>query len=143
MVTPILIICTLTILLLAVFAYPREKGSIQDSSRLEDDPLLSVLIDSMHVDEVQLDGGGIAAVVTGNMENPVSAPSSLKVARQSTLNGPYEFRQCGPLLAAIFTADVGSPTMWGRTLSHNGVACWARSITARWPTRCPRPWALS
>jgi hypothetical protein len=48
------------------------KGSIQDSSRLEDDPLplLSVLIDNMHVDEVQIDGGGTEAVVIGNMWNP-------------------------------------------------------------------------
>ena len=48
------------------------KGSIQDSSRLEDDPLtlLSVLIDNMHVAEVQIDGGGTEAVVIGNMGNP-------------------------------------------------------------------------
>jgi hypothetical protein len=54
------------------FCISPRKGSIQDSSRLEDDPLplLSVLIDSMHVDEVQIDGDGIEAVVTGNMENP-------------------------------------------------------------------------
>jgi hypothetical protein len=53
------------------------KGSIQDSSRLEDDPLplLSVLIDNMHVDEVQIDGGGTEAVVSGNMGTQVSAYS--------------------------------------------------------------------
>jgi hypothetical protein len=47
------------------FCISPRKGSIQDSSRLEDDPLplLSVLIDSMHVDEVQIDGGGIEAIV--------------------------------------------------------------------------------
>ena len=32
--------------------------------------LLSVFIDNMHVDEVQIDGGGTEAVITGNMENP-------------------------------------------------------------------------
>ena len=39
-------------------------------SRLENDPLppLSVFIDNMHVDEVQIDGGGTEAVITGNME---------------------------------------------------------------------------
>jgi hypothetical protein len=41
-------------------------------SRLENDPLppLSVFIDNMHVDEVQIDGSGTEAVITGNMENP-------------------------------------------------------------------------
>ena len=41
-------------------------------SRLENDPLppLSVFIDNMHVDEVQINGGGTEAVITGNMENP-------------------------------------------------------------------------
>ena len=54
------------------FAYPREKVQSRISSRLENDPLplLSVLIDNMHVDEVQIDGGGTEAVVAGNMENP-------------------------------------------------------------------------
>jgi hypothetical protein len=32
--------------------------------------LLSVFIDNMQVDEVQIDGGGTEAVITGNMENP-------------------------------------------------------------------------
>jgi hypothetical protein len=57
---------------IGVLCISPRKGSIQDSSRLEDDPLplLSVLIDNMHVDEVQIDGGGTEAVATGNMENP-------------------------------------------------------------------------
>jgi hypothetical protein len=57
---------------IGVLCISPRKGSIQDSSRLEDDPLplLSVLIYNMHVDEVQIDGGGTEAVATGNMENP-------------------------------------------------------------------------
>src|ERR1700736_5095575 len=57
---------------LGVFAYPRKKVQSRISSRLENDPLplLSVFIDNMHVDEVQIDGGGTEAVITGNMENP-------------------------------------------------------------------------
>ena len=31
---------------------------------------MSVFIDNMHVDEVQINGGGTEAVITGNMENP-------------------------------------------------------------------------
>jgi Domain of unknown function (DUF4158) len=55
-----------------VFAYPRKKVQSRISSRLENDPLplLSVFIDNMHVDEVQINGGGTEAVITGNMENP-------------------------------------------------------------------------
>ena len=58
--------------MLGVFAYPRKKVQSRISSRLENDPLplLSVFIDNMHVDEVQIDGGGTEAVITGNMENP-------------------------------------------------------------------------
>jgi hypothetical protein len=54
------------------FAYPRRKVQSRISSRLENEPLslLSVFIDNMHVDEVQIDGGGTEAVITGNMENP-------------------------------------------------------------------------
>ena len=39
------------------------------SSRLENDllPLLSVFIDNMHVDEIQIDGGGTVVVITGNI----------------------------------------------------------------------------
>jgi hypothetical protein len=57
---------------LGVFAYPRKKVQSRISSRLENDalPLLSVFIDNMHVDEVQINGGGTEAVITGNMENP-------------------------------------------------------------------------
>ncbi len=46
------------------FAYPRKKVQSRISSRLENDPLplLSVFIDNMHVDEVQIDGGGTEAV---------------------------------------------------------------------------------
>src|SRR5208337_1465561 len=56
--------------MLGVFAYPRKKVQSRISSRLENDPLppLSVFIDNMHVDEVQIDGGGTEAVITGNME---------------------------------------------------------------------------
>jgi hypothetical protein len=55
-----------------VFAYPRKKVQSRISSRFENDPLplLSVFIDNMHVDDVQIDGGGTEAVITGNMENP-------------------------------------------------------------------------
>ena len=58
--------------LLGVFAYPRKKVQSRISSRLENDPLplLSVFIDNTHVDEVQIDGRGTEAVITGNMENP-------------------------------------------------------------------------
>ena len=57
---------------MGIFAYPRKKVQSRISSRLENDPLplLSVFIDNMHVDEVQIDGGGTEAVITGNMENP-------------------------------------------------------------------------
>ena len=42
------------------------------SSRLENDPLplLSVLIDNMHVAEVQIDGRSTEAVIASNMEHP-------------------------------------------------------------------------
>jgi hypothetical protein len=55
-----------------VFAYPRKKVQSRIPSRLENDPLrlLSVFIDNMHVDEVQIDGGSTEAVITGNVENP-------------------------------------------------------------------------
>jgi hypothetical protein len=90
-------------LLLGVFCISPRKGSIQDSSRLEDDPLplLSVLIDNMHVDEVQIDGGGTEAVVIGNMGNPGKRLIVLEGGEVEALNGRHEFRkqpevrQCG------------------------------------------------
>jgi hypothetical protein len=51
---------------------PAKRFNPGFESTREDDPLplLSVSIDNMHVDEVQIDGGGNEAVVAGNMENP-------------------------------------------------------------------------
>jgi len=56
--------------LLGVFAYPHKKVQSRISSLLENDPLplVSVYIDNMHVDEVQIDGGDTEEVVAGNME---------------------------------------------------------------------------
>jgi hypothetical protein len=67
----------------------------------------------MHVDEVQIDGGGTEAVVTGNMENPgkrLIVPEGGEV--EAFLNGAYEFRK-QPLaihLGAITSRICACPT---------------------------------
>ena len=71
---------------LGVFSYPRKKVQSRISSRLENDPLplLSVFIDNMHVDEVQIDGGGTKQtinVIRSRLQNRQATIQRRKVLR--------------------------------------------------------------
>ena len=61
--------------------------------RVENEPLslLSVFIDNMHVDEVQIDGGGTEVVITDNMENPGKRLMVLEGDEVETLYGRSRF----------------------------------------------------
>jgi hypothetical protein len=46
------------------------EGPLRVDSRMTLNPVLSVVIDSMHVDEVHIDGGSAEAGIGSNTENP-------------------------------------------------------------------------
>jgi len=70
-----------------VFAYPRRKVQSRISSRLDNDPLplLSVFIDNMHVDDVQIDGGDTEAVVGRNLASGKEKEKGSAVVIRPTL----------------------------------------------------------